>query len=93
MILPRQGEVAPKAPEGEDTEQRFSLTSPLRLANASHLPLAGEDRLDATFVNAPPILPCKGTWREATDGCRPLGSGSPLRQRSALPPPLAGEEL
>ncbi|KQN31738.1 hypothetical protein ASF00_02840 [Sphingomonas sp. Leaf34] len=27
-ILPRQGEVAPKATEGEDTQQPLSLTSP-----------------------------------------------------------------
>ncbi|TCP72582.1 hypothetical protein C8J43_101322 [Sphingomonas sp. PP-CE-1G-424] len=45
MILPRQGEVAPKVTEGEDTEQRFPFL-PLRLARASHLPLAGEDCKD-----------------------------------------------
>ena len=27
-ILPRQGEVAPKATEGEDTEQRLAFASP-----------------------------------------------------------------
>ncbi len=27
-ILPRKGEVSPKMTEGEDTEQRFSLSSP-----------------------------------------------------------------
>ncbi len=41
-ILPRKGEVAPKVTEGEDTEQTCRMP-PLRLARASHLPLAGED--------------------------------------------------
>ena len=47
MILPRKGEVAPKVTEGEDTGRGFALTSPLRLAIASHLPLAGEDQTSA----------------------------------------------
>ena len=42
MILPRQGEVVPKATEWEDTKQRLSLSSP-SVWQASHLPLAGED--------------------------------------------------
>ncbi len=42
-ILPRQGEVAPKVSEGEEHATAVILFLPLRLANASHLPLAGED--------------------------------------------------
>jgi hypothetical protein len=41
---PRQGEVAPKVTEGEDHETAVIAFRPLRLASASHLPLAGEDQ-------------------------------------------------
>jgi hypothetical protein len=41
-ILPRQGEVAPQASEGEDTEQTFPIPPPPS-GFACHLPLAGED--------------------------------------------------
>jgi len=44
MILPRQGEVAPKVTEGEDHETAVIAFLPLFLASASHLPLAGEDQ-------------------------------------------------
>ena len=46
MILPRQGEVAPKATEGEDTMPPGLMPTaalPLRQLRC-HLPLAGEDR-------------------------------------------------
>jgi hypothetical protein len=43
-ILPRQGEVAPKATEGGGHGTEVCVYRPLRLASASHLPLAGEDR-------------------------------------------------
>ena len=52
-ILPRKGEVAPKVTEGEDTEQRLSCP-PLRLASASHLPLAGEDFRRSSICTACP---------------------------------------
>ncbi len=42
-ILPRQGEVAPKATEGEDTEQRFALASPSVWQRPETSPLTGED--------------------------------------------------
>ncbi len=42
-ILPRQGEVAPKATEGADTKQQLLLPPPPS-GYACHLPLAGEDR-------------------------------------------------
>ena len=42
-ILPRQGEVAPKATEGEDTHWRLPFPPPPS-GYACHLPLAGEDR-------------------------------------------------
>ena len=41
-ILPRQGEVAPQASEGEDTEQTFPIPPPPS-GFACHLPLAGEE--------------------------------------------------
>ena len=43
QILPRQGEVAPKATEGADTEPALSLPPPPS-RSARHLPLAGEDQ-------------------------------------------------
>ncbi len=43
-ILPRKGEVAPKVTEGEGHATAVIPCLPLRLARASHLPLAGEDR-------------------------------------------------
>ena len=43
-ILPRQGEVAPQVTEGEGSGTAVTPFLPLRLASASHLPLAGEDR-------------------------------------------------
>ena len=43
LILPREGEVAPKVTEGEDHATNVTPFLPLRLASASHLPLAGED--------------------------------------------------
>ena len=43
-ILPRQGEVAPKVTEGEACDHPRFRVRPLRLASASHLPLAGEDQ-------------------------------------------------
>ena len=45
LILPRKGEVAPEVTEGEEHATAVTLPSPLRLASASHLPLAGEDQL------------------------------------------------
>ncbi len=42
-ILPRQGEVAPEATEGEDTEQRSALASPAVWQGPATSPLAGED--------------------------------------------------
>ncbi len=41
-ILPRQGEVAPQVTEGRVRNSGYPVL-PLRLASASHLPLAGED--------------------------------------------------
>ncbi len=52
-ILPRQGEVAPEASEGEGTEQTFRLP-PLRLASARHLPLAGEDHSASCYAGNSP---------------------------------------
>ena len=43
-ILPRQGDVSPKVTEGEERTTVDIAYLPLRLASASHLPLAGEDR-------------------------------------------------
>ena len=42
VILPRQGEVAPKVTEGEDHATAVIAFLPLLLASAGHLPLAGE---------------------------------------------------
>jgi len=42
-ILPRQGEVAPKATEGEEARRRLSGRPPPPTRYARHLPLAGED--------------------------------------------------
>ncbi len=49
MILPRKGEVAPKATEGEDAATVVIAVLPLRLARARHLPLAGEDQIGLAF--------------------------------------------
>ncbi|KQM56504.1 hypothetical protein ASE69_02310 [Sphingomonas sp. Leaf208] len=50
-ILPRQGEVSPKVTEGR-TRNRGRPALPLRQANACHLPLAGEDRLQGLAQRA-----------------------------------------
>jgi hypothetical protein len=42
-ILPRQGEVAPKATEGADSETLAVVLPPPPSGCACHLPLAGED--------------------------------------------------
>jgi hypothetical protein len=50
-ILPRQGEVAPKVTEGGTRNKGFPYL-PLRLASASHPPLAGEDSSQALAQRA-----------------------------------------
>jgi hypothetical protein len=71
-ILPRKGEVAPKVTDGEDTDSSYPVR-PLRLASASHLPLAGEDFSVAQ------------SHRQTPPRRRPGSSWGTLLTRAALP--------
>ena len=72
-ILPRQGEVAPKATEGEDTEQRFFLTSPSVSPNGLPPPPSGGGSVPPQTARAssaaaacaisPPMMSATGSSR------------------------------
>jgi hypothetical protein len=57
-ILPRQGEVAPKATEGADGDSVVVVLPPPPSGCACHLPLAGED-LKATLTTR--AIPIRGS--------------------------------